>query len=533
MNIQKLSRKDAAVLLGLVVLLSTAQASAQCLQILHTNDLHEHFDEAEDLNLAQDPDAAKRGPGPKGGFAQLKAKMESLKAEAADHGCESLVLDAGDFSEGTQYFLADRGEWSWRLMDSIGYDAVALGNHDFYVGQHELDRIVGNVQPRTPILSANFIHSKSLKNLSRHFKPYVELKRAGVKIGIIGLVTDSTIWKWRAGKDVIQNAQRVLDMYIDELSSRNDYVIVLSHLGLGADRKLVGFSAGVDLVVGGHSHDFLKKPVYERDMFDKSVPIVQAGQHGEVIGRLVVDVQKRKPMKIMKDGFTLVEIENSGPKDPVVAQSIESAKQRLNDQYGEKWLHEVIGHSEIDWVVPHNKTTPWGFFVNEAMKRAARADLAIDDVGGAIYGDNLPAGPITREKLFRSYARVFDANARYGYTLWTVKVRGWALKSALKQIMDRGYEIKPRGVTFKAKHYWKYGYHISNLRINDRKVGEFETLTIAMPEGIVRAIKEASPFKFAQVLLHSPQDTGVPIWFALEDELNRQGGVIRAANNLK
>jgi 2',3'-cyclic-nucleotide 2'-phosphodiesterase (5'-nucleotidase family) len=533
MNIQKLSRAHAVVLVGLAVLFSTARASAQCLQILHTNDLHEHFDEAEDLNLAEDPDAPRRGPGLKGGFAQLKAKIESLKAEAAIQGCESLVVDAGDFSEGTQYFLADRGEWSWRLMDQLGYDAVALGNHDFYVGQNELDRIVGNVQPRTPILSANFNHSKSLKNLSQHFKPYIELKRAGVKIAIIGLVTDSVVWKWRAGKNVIQNAQRTLDMYIDELSSRNDYVIVLSHLGRSADHKLVSFGVGVDLVVGGHSHNFLEKPDYELDMFNKSIPIVQAGQHGEVIGRLMVDVKKGKPMEMMKDGYSLIEIENTGPKDGTIAQWIDRAKQRLNDQYGEKWLHEVIGHSEINWVVPRKKTTPWGFFVNEAMKRAVQADVAIEDVGGAIYGDNLPAGPVTREKLFRSYARVFDANARYGYTIWTVDARGWALKAAIKQIMDQGFEIKPRGMTFDAKRYWKYGYHISNLRLNGNKVGNFEMVKIAMPEGIVRAIKEASPFKFAQILLHNPRDTGVPVWFALEDELNRQGGVIRASNNLK
>src|SRR5262245_42283193 len=132
--IQRSPRLRVVGLVSLAVLTLPSISFAQRLQILHTNDLHAHFDEAEDLSLAQGNE--NKPSRPTGGYAQVKALIDKLKREAAAEGTESLVLDAGDFSEGTQYFLIDKGEETWRLMDTMGYDAVALGNHDFYIGQN-------------------------------------------------------------------------------------------------------------------------------------------------------------------------------------------------------------------------------------------------------------------------------------------------------------------------------------------------------------------------------------------------------------
>jgi 2',3'-cyclic-nucleotide 2'-phosphodiesterase (5'-nucleotidase family) len=411
-------------------------------------------------------------------------------------------------------------------MNTMGYDAVALGNHDYFMGQDDLNWVVGEAKPDFPLLSANFIHSRKLKNLNRYMKPYVFIDKAGVRFAIIGLVTDGIAWAWRAGPHVLADPQRVLDGYIDELDKQSDYVVVLSHLGYPADKNLVGFSSGVDLVVGGHSHTKLTQPTMQEDFFGKQVPIVQAGQHGDWVGRLVVDVEKGQPLKVVS--YELVEIRNDGPRDPRVAAEIQVAKDRLDNQYGDRWLHEPIGYSEVPMVVPRTSMTPWGRLANEAMKRAAGTDLALDDLGGAIYGDNMEGGVITREKLFRFYARVFNLREHFGWTVWTLDVRGWALKAVIQFTMDAGYVVAPVGVTYKSTHDGSNGWVISDLRVNGHLVSDTELLSVAVPEGIGMAIRDAFPP--TRIWLHHPHDTRVPIWKALEAELARRGGIVRASD---
>src|SRR6185312_7349897 len=109
-----------------------------------------------------------------GSYAALKTHIDALKKAAQDQGIDTLVLDAGDFTEGTQMFLADKGEASWRVMNELGYDAVTVGNHEYLMGQDDLDRIVGDVKPKFNLLCANFEVWDDLKNLPKYLKPYVE-----------------------------------------------------------------------------------------------------------------------------------------------------------------------------------------------------------------------------------------------------------------------------------------------------------------------------------------------------------------------
>jgi 5'-nucleotidase/UDP-sugar diphosphatase len=525
------SRYAAAVLVGLAVLLPPTPALAKRLQILHTNDLHSHFDVAEDRSL--DPSTGAAPTTPKGGFAQVQAKLNQLKAEAAAQGMETLQLDAGDFSEGTQYFLAGQGEKVWEVMDSMGYDAVALGNHDYLPGQKELDRIVGNVKPGFPIVAANFFPARKYKNLRKHFKPYARVEKAGVKFGIVGLVTNGIQWSWRL-QGALKDPQRSLDAVIDSAGAGNDYVILLSHLGIKKDRKIVGFSAGIDLVVGGHTHTFMDKPEVVRDFLKKPVPIVHAGQHGQVIGRLIVEVEKGKRLKVVS--YEQVVVENDGPKDPAMAETLAGVQQSLHDEFGEKWLGQVIGHSEALMLPPKKNETAWGTLIGDAMRNAAGADLSID-VAGDFYGDHMQGGPVTREKLFRFYPRIFAFDERKGWTVWTVNVRGWAIKAIMKAAKIGGYKVRITGSNLAVQGMDLMSLSsdrssamdvetmAENLQINGVRIQNWRIYRVAVPEGLGRAIREA--FKPFRVWLRSPRDSKIPMWTAMEEELVRRGGVVR------
>ena len=114
-----MNSKFLGVLFSLSILCSTAQA--RLVQILHTNDTHSFMDGG-----THQPDS--------GGSARLKSMIDQFKADADKNGIKNLVLDAGDFLEGNIYYMADRGMKSFEVHNSVGYDVVTLGNHDYLMG---------------------------------------------------------------------------------------------------------------------------------------------------------------------------------------------------------------------------------------------------------------------------------------------------------------------------------------------------------------------------------------------------------------
>ncbi len=215
------------------VFLSSFSANAKLLQIIHTNDLHSHFDRAQRAEF--------------GGYAALKAAMDKLRSEAAEQGIETLVLDGGDFSEGTQHYFADGGAWSWKMLDALGFDAVTLGNHDYLMGMPQLDRLVGRVNPAFRLVCANLDAWGDFPNLERHLRPYAEFRRAGARIGVMGLTADAFEYRWRVGQLAIDSSYEAVSRFLPELRSRNDFVIALSHLGIGDERRLARSTTGFDL----------------------------------------------------------------------------------------------------------------------------------------------------------------------------------------------------------------------------------------------------------------------------------------------
>jgi 5'-nucleotidase/UDP-sugar diphosphatase len=501
------------ILFSLILLLPTTEASAKLLQIVHTNDLHSHLDHAENPSL--------------GGYAAVKATMDAIKMRAEAQGIETLTLDSGDFTEGSEYYLADHGSQAWRAMSAMGYDAVTLGNHDWFMGERELNDVVGRVNPSFPLLAANFIFRSSSTHLTQHMRQWVELKKSGIRIGIIGLTTDDVLYEWmmQGSGGFINDIEDEAKRDIPGLRARNDLVIALTHIGTQADKRLVQHVPGIDLVVGGHCHTRLVKPVMARNPSGGQVPIVQTGMHGESVGDLLVDVEPGKPVRIVH--YDLVPVQSGGPKDDKVEGIVKEANDALEADYGHDWLNEVVGVSEVPlenpWRAGHS--THWGNFVAEAMRKAASAEVAIDSV--EFSGQSQPAGPITRRQLFILYPRVFDFSQRFGWNVWSVDMSGWMLKLAIEKAATAGMGIDLAGITFHTDPPPFAGgkTYVSDIRINGEAIQPHRNYKVAAPEGIVRGGFGISKlFKF---VMKRPMDTGVPIWRATET-LFREVQVLKA-----
>lgn len=249
--------------------------NAQQLTIIHFNDTHSNIDPIRSGDL--------KG---RGGVIEQAAYIDSVRK--ADGKRNVLVLHAGDFSQGTSYFPEMGGDIEIDVFNASDYDAIAIGNHEFDNGVPELARRLKNLN--APVLCANYDFTGT--DLDGIVQPYVILKKAGKKIGIIGLLPDISVVvaiELIRGMEFMDPAE-VVNKYADYLKTTKkcDLVMCLSHLGFREDKELVSQVRNVDFIVGGHSHTYLEDIVNVNDLDGKPVPIVQDWHWGLNAGCLKV-----------------------------------------------------------------------------------------------------------------------------------------------------------------------------------------------------------------------------------------------------
>lgn len=267
-------------LLGTV--LFTGVANAQDLVILHTNDTHSQIT----------PQVTGEGKG-LGGYERREAYIKEVVKQYGKKNV--LLVDAGDFSQGSPYFSLFKGDVEVELLNALEYDVVCLGNHEFDNGHAELARRIGNA--KFEVVCANYDFTGS--PLDGLVKPYTIVKKAGKRIGIIGLMVNIkgvVSGKYLANAKYI-NPVKVLNRIALELKNvhKCDLVMALSHCGHYAGREnnpgdeyIAAQSENVDIIIGGHSHTKLKDKVVVKNKLGRDVVIVQDGEKGEYVGKLEV-----------------------------------------------------------------------------------------------------------------------------------------------------------------------------------------------------------------------------------------------------
>lgn len=258
-----------------LAVLAAISLDAQNLTILHLNDTHSHVD----------PERSGEYKG-LGGAVEQAAYIDSVRT--ADGRKNVLLLHGGDFSQGTSYFTELGGNIEIDLLNAAGYDVVTLGNHEFDNGSVELARRLRNIDAEVVCANYDFAGTP----LEGLVKPYTVVKRAGLKIGIIGLLTDISrvVDKKLVGELVYQEPASVVNRYAELLRKEEgcDLVLCLSHLGFSLDTEVAAQIRNVDVIVGGHSHTELDEMEKVRDLDGKEVVIVQDWCWGMSVGNLKV-----------------------------------------------------------------------------------------------------------------------------------------------------------------------------------------------------------------------------------------------------
>lgn len=264
------------VMIILCTVLFALSAGAQNLTVIHINDTHSHID----------PQRSGEYIG-RGGVIEQAAYIDSVRC--ADGKRNVLLLHAGDYGQGTSYFTEMGGNIEIDVMNAFRFDASCLGNHEFDNGIDELARRLKNL--KNDVVCANYDFSGTV--LEDLVQPYTIVRKAGKKIGIIGLLTDvSSVVDSEIAKVLqYQDPAKVVNKYAEYLREEKgcDMVICLSHLGYTEDKELAASTVNVDLIVGGHSHTLLHKKQIVKNPEGDDVVVVQNWKWGLNLGHLSVD----------------------------------------------------------------------------------------------------------------------------------------------------------------------------------------------------------------------------------------------------
>lgn len=262
------------------VLPSFAKHKTIKITILHTNDVHSRIEPF--------PMDGSKSQG-LGGFARRATLIKQIRATNPN----VLLLDAGDIIQGTPYFNFYGGELEIKLMNKLGYDACTIGNHDFDGGIEGLDKMIKLAN--FPFLCANYDFQHNIIN--GKVKPYKVFVKQGVRIGVfgIGIQLDGLVADKMYAKtiylDPVQKANETAKILREK--EKCSLVICLSHLGnfprmdnQTCDPYLAKNTSGIDLIIGAHTHTFMKKPEVYSNKNGQEVLVFQVGWAGINLGRV-------------------------------------------------------------------------------------------------------------------------------------------------------------------------------------------------------------------------------------------------------
>ena len=256
--------------------------------ILHTNDVHSRIDPF--------PMDGGRNEG-MGGVAKRATLVNSIRKREKN----VLLFDSGDIFQGTPYFNLFGGELEMKLMSKLRYDAGTMGNHDFDAGIEGFTKQMAHANFPFVVSNYNFDNTILNNRIAKHKIFEID----GVKIGIIGLgieldgLVPPSLYLETNYEDPLVRAQEESTLLKEEIGC--DFVICLSHLGFKyksesrpSDILLAQNTSHIDMILGGHTHTFLKEPVTEKNLLGKTVIINQVGFAGILLGRIDLVFEKNR-----------------------------------------------------------------------------------------------------------------------------------------------------------------------------------------------------------------------------------------------
>lgn len=378
------------------------------LTILHTNDIHSNLEN----------------------FSKIVNQINEWKDS------NTLVLDAGDFVDFKRIELyGTDGLAAMELLDSAGYDALAVGNNEIFQGLEVLKYMAANA--KISLLSSNL---RSLEHFEiEEVKRSIIINKNGLRILIIGASPDIGSFNELLGFSLVDYLEAV-QHEINESQDQYDMCILLSHLGMDKDKEIAAKISGIDIIIGGHFHILMDRP----EIVNGTI-IHTSGAQGEHIGKLVVEVSSNQVQLIEGMNINIWHSEESIIAQELIKQNKKKAIDRLSEPFCS--IDKNIWHDVVE-------ENPMTNFLADALQDFLACDLGI--INSGVINGGIKKGDVSRKKIIELCPSPLNPTS--------FKIQGKDLWEALQNSLDTDYcYADGKGAGFRGKYVGRL--HVSNAVI--------------------------------------------------------------------
>lgn len=497
------------------LLLGTASAAPLTVTVLHTDDLHGHLE------------PVKIGENMYGGYT----RQTTLIRQFSSSDVNPLVLSGGDTFQGTLFYNVYQGLADVLFMNHMGYQAMAVGNHEFDNGPEALARFIDRA--RFPVLATN-IDVSAEPLLKDKVRPYAVLNVGGQKVGVIGAVTPDLPLISSPGPNV-----KMLELMVSLQNSAEalkaegiDKIFLVSHLGYALEQQVAATVPGIDVIVGGHSHTLLGTfnnkdfpasegpyPTIVNNPDGNRTLLVAAWEWGKVLGRLKVNFSDAGAVESWEGNpipVTMDIAEDVTAKKMVETLSVPIAALR----------RQVVGNTDTGLngnreVVRRRESTMANVLADASLEagKKAGAVMAFQNGGGVRAG--VDKGPITFEEAITVQP--------FGNTLTIVDLTGAQIKAALEHGVATWSENKgqflhvSKGVSYTFDLSKPAGSRVTSVTLNGQPIVDTQVYKVAMNNFTAAGGDGFTMFKDAKKLETGTLDVDVLVnYFKLVGTVNAQ-----------
>ena len=453
--------------------------------LLHVNDTHSHLD-------AWGP-KDRHFEGTLGGMA--KAATVIARVRAAEPNV--LLLHAGDVFHGDLFFNAYFGVPELRLMRQLGFDAMAVGNHEFDFGPAVLagSLTAAYGDDTLPLLSAN-LDLSGYPALTTWIRPALIRDVGGVRIGIFGMTVPDDVMNMPAPVQILGAGDPTVLMgiaaqQVGELRrSGAEVVICLSHLGVLYDRAIAANVPGIDIIVGGHDHNVFYRPEAVANPEGGPTLILQAGSHYEYVGRLRFTVDAGK-VRVLS--YRLLPVDERVRPLPQVQSVVDDLERGIVATYGDVYkLRLATAVCDLETVTDPDRPerdSAMGDLVTDALRARTSTDIAITANG--LIDEGIFRGPIVGVDLFRPVSYGYDSATGLGLKIATLRIAGAELIESLEMGLaylgiNEDFFLQVSGMSFQYDPRAVAGARVrqESVRVHGQSLDPYRIYSVTVNEAI-------------------------------------------------